>query len=121
MITFTGQKNLIVVSVIHLLLNFCQENLFVKSLCCKKEIEAFSCLVLYYVISTHTILKEMLHIPSQYDVYFQYDTWACFFLQQCHLLNKNYCDILRDIWNCLQYFRIFIYSVISCGTMVGRQ
>jgi hypothetical protein len=43
--TFIGQKNWIVVSAIQLLLTYCQENLFVKSLCCEKEVEAFSSLI----------------------------------------------------------------------------
>ena len=42
------------------------------------------------------------------------------FLQLCHLLNKNFCEISKGLRNCLQYFRLFIFSMISNGTLVGR-
>jgi len=39
---FNGQKNMIMLIAIQVLLLDYQENLFIKSLCCKKD-EAFSC------------------------------------------------------------------------------
>jgi len=61
--TFKGQKNMIMVTVIQVLLQECQENLFVKSLCCKKEDEAFfSIMILLCNFHPHT------HTYVQYQI-----------------------------------------------------
>jgi hypothetical protein len=100
-------------SAIQLLLNYCQETLFIKS---------------WHIYQRILREKRRNIFPVFFCLIFKYRSIKSQrLLQYWQLLDTNSRDISRDIWNCSWNFEIlFIYSTISCAApdvlrnLVGR-
>lgn len=83
---FRGQKKLITRSTVHLLLNYCQEHLSIRSsyvcisLYCKKKLNGFPVLLCYTILFRHPNIKlwrlhQYQQLPDRYSSHISTDSW----------------------------------------------